>query len=269
MRRRVTSRWPVGTEGVGGRRARRRRACRGTSCARCWSGWTWPLSSAAVVSAARPTCATGTRSVGCTSWSGRLEVSCALASLGPAQATGEQLAELLRRHWEIEDRMHYVRDFSYDEDRCRVYVRDLPRNLACLTKHRHLDHPRPAPIPLRAGGQPAFRGTPAGGSRLAAETALALARANARPACCRATPCEAYHHRCGAPVQSTAPGSANPRRAPPEQGHATPARAFPSRTKSDPTPSDESHPDQDVYLGIDQTRMTNGYSIWQTAKLSA
>ena len=27
----------------------------------------------------------------------------------------------------------YVRDFSYDEDRCRVYVRDLPRNLACLT----------------------------------------------------------------------------------------------------------------------------------------
>ena len=28
---------------------------------------------------------------------------------------------------------HYVRDFTYDEDRCRVWVRDLPRNLACLT----------------------------------------------------------------------------------------------------------------------------------------
>jgi len=62
-----------------------------------------------------------------------LEVSYALTSLGPAQATAEQLAELLRNHWEIENRLHYVRDFSYDEDRCRAYVRDLPRNLACLT----------------------------------------------------------------------------------------------------------------------------------------
>ena len=24
-------------------------------------------------------------------------------------------------------------DFTYDEDGCRVWVRDLPRNLACLT----------------------------------------------------------------------------------------------------------------------------------------
>ena len=61
------------------------------------------------------------------------EVSYALTSLGPAQATPEQLAELLRNHWQIENRLHYVRDFTYDEDRCRVYVRDLPRNLACLT----------------------------------------------------------------------------------------------------------------------------------------
>ena len=61
------------------------------------------------------------------------EVSYALTSLGPQQATPEQLAALLRNHWEIENRLHYVRDFTYDEDRCRVYVRDLPRNLACVT----------------------------------------------------------------------------------------------------------------------------------------
>ncbi len=61
------------------------------------------------------------------------EVTYALTSLGPAQATAEQLAALLRNHWEIENRLHYVRDFTYDEDRCRVYVGDLPRNLACLT----------------------------------------------------------------------------------------------------------------------------------------
>ena len=61
------------------------------------------------------------------------EVSYALTSLGPRQATPQQLANLLRNHWQIENRLHYVRDFTYDEDRCRVYVRDLPRNLACLT----------------------------------------------------------------------------------------------------------------------------------------
>ena len=61
------------------------------------------------------------------------EVTYALTSLGPEQATPKQLAELLRNHWHIENRLHYVRDFTYDEDRCRVYVRDLPRNLACLT----------------------------------------------------------------------------------------------------------------------------------------
>ena len=61
------------------------------------------------------------------------EVTCARTSLGIAQAIAEQLAALLRNHWEIESGLHYVRDFTYDEDRCRVYVRDLPRNLACLT----------------------------------------------------------------------------------------------------------------------------------------
>ena len=42
---------------------RRRHACRVASCARCWSGWTCPPGSAAVPSAARPTCSAGTRSV--------------------------------------------------------------------------------------------------------------------------------------------------------------------------------------------------------------
>ena len=39
------------------------------------------------------------------------------------------------RRWDrlVENRLHYVRDFTYDEDRCRAYVRHLPRNLACLT----------------------------------------------------------------------------------------------------------------------------------------
>ena len=62
-----------------------------------------------------------------------IEVNYALTSLTPDQASPEQLAALVRNHWHIENRLHYVRDFTYDEDRCRVYVRDLPRNLASLT----------------------------------------------------------------------------------------------------------------------------------------
>ncbi len=60
------------------------------------------------------------------------EVSSALTSLGTAQATAEQLAALLRNHWEIENGLHYVRVFTRGEDRCCAYVWDLPRNLPCL-----------------------------------------------------------------------------------------------------------------------------------------
>ena len=62
-----------------------------------------------------------------------IAVSYALTSLPAEQAPPAQLAALVRNHWHIENRLHYVRDFTYDEDRCRVWVRDLPRNLACLT----------------------------------------------------------------------------------------------------------------------------------------
>ncbi len=60
-------------------------------------------------------------------------VSSALTSLTAEQATPAQLAALIRSHWHIQNRLHYVRDFTYDAYRCRVWVRDLPRNLACLT----------------------------------------------------------------------------------------------------------------------------------------
>ena len=62
-----------------------------------------------------------------------IEVTYCLTSLGPERAGPEQVLALVRNHWHIENRLHYVRDFTYDEDRCRAYVRHLPRNLACLT----------------------------------------------------------------------------------------------------------------------------------------
>ena len=62
-----------------------------------------------------------------------IEVTWSLTSLGAEHAGPEELLDLVRNHWHIENRLHYVRDFTYDEDRCRAYVRHLPRNLACLT----------------------------------------------------------------------------------------------------------------------------------------
>lgn len=41
---------------------------------------------------------------------------------------------LLRNHCEIENRRYYVRDVTYDEDRCGANVLDLPYDLACLAK---------------------------------------------------------------------------------------------------------------------------------------
>ena len=43
-----------------------------------------------------------------------------VTSLPPDQATAEVVLALVRGHWSIENRVHHVRDVSYDEDRCRV-----------------------------------------------------------------------------------------------------------------------------------------------------
>ena len=55
-----------------------------------------------------------------------------LTSLPPEQATAELVLALVRGHWSIENRLHHVRDVSYQEDQCRTRTGHLPRNLACL-----------------------------------------------------------------------------------------------------------------------------------------
>ena len=61
------------------------------------------------------------------------EVTYSLTSLSPAEADSQRLMTLVRGHWEIENRLHHVRDLSWDEDRCRAHVGHLPRNLAAMT----------------------------------------------------------------------------------------------------------------------------------------
>ena len=67
--------------------------------------------------AAQVACIERTRWIG-----GKLSVETAyiITSLTATQAGPERLLELSRNHWAIENRLHYVRDVSFNEDRCRV-----------------------------------------------------------------------------------------------------------------------------------------------------
>ena len=55
-----------------------------------------------------------------------------VTSLRPEQADARQIGELVRGHWEIENRLHWVRDVTFDEDRSQVRTGSGPRALASL-----------------------------------------------------------------------------------------------------------------------------------------
>src|SRR3972149_4499035 len=55
-----------------------------------------------------------------------------VTSLSPAQADPARLLALNRGHWEIENRLHWVRDVTFDEDRCRIRKGAGPRVMATL-----------------------------------------------------------------------------------------------------------------------------------------
>lgn len=55
-----------------------------------------------------------------------------LTSLSPKQAAPEDLLRFRRGHWHIENRNHWVRDWTYDEDRSQVRCGNAPRVMATL-----------------------------------------------------------------------------------------------------------------------------------------
>lgn len=62
----------------------------------------------------------------------RREVAYAITSLSPQEATPRQLLTLWRGHWKIENQLHWVRDVTFDEDRCQVRSGSTPQVLAAL-----------------------------------------------------------------------------------------------------------------------------------------
>ena len=49
-----------------------------------------------------------------------VELAYLITSLPADEAAPEQLLQLIRDHWAIENRLHYVRDVTFLEDRCRT-----------------------------------------------------------------------------------------------------------------------------------------------------
>jgi len=60
------------------------------------------------------------------------EVRYLITSLGTAEASAQRLLELSRGHWGIENRLHWVRDVTFDEDRCQVRSGAAPQVMAAL-----------------------------------------------------------------------------------------------------------------------------------------
>lgn len=75
-------------------------------------------------------------------WKREVEVSFAITSAPPARADAVRLAQGLRGHWGIENKTHWVRDVTFDEDRCQVRSGAAPqaaatcRNLAIALLRR-------------------------------------------------------------------------------------------------------------------------------------
>lgn len=61
-----------------------------------------------------------------------IEIRFFVTSLAPEAASSERLLELVRGHWAIENREHYVRDRTFDEDRSQVRTKNGPRAMATL-----------------------------------------------------------------------------------------------------------------------------------------
>src|SRR5229473_1743559 len=62
----------------------------------------------------------------------RVEVVYGVTSLSPERATPGRVLELVRGHWAIENKSHWVRDVTFDADRSQVRCGTIPQVMAAL-----------------------------------------------------------------------------------------------------------------------------------------
>jgi len=62
----------------------------------------------------------------------RVEIQYAISSLSRERADAAFLLDHWRGHWGIENRLHWVRDVSFGEDKCQVKKGRGPHNLAAF-----------------------------------------------------------------------------------------------------------------------------------------
>ena len=62
------------------------------------------------------------------------EMAYGITSRAPAQADAQRLLEINRGHWTIENSCHYILDWNYDEDRCRIRTGYGPENITRLRR---------------------------------------------------------------------------------------------------------------------------------------
>ena len=61
-----------------------------------------------------------------------MEVVYGVTSLGSERASAGEILGLVRQHWVIENKSHWVRDVVYGEDHSQVRVGSMPQVMAAL-----------------------------------------------------------------------------------------------------------------------------------------
>ena len=60
------------------------------------------------------------------------EVAYGITSLSPEEAKPADILNIVRSHWKIENSLHWVRDVTFDEDRCRIRKGNGPHVMASI-----------------------------------------------------------------------------------------------------------------------------------------
>jgi predicted transposase YbfD/YdcC len=61
-----------------------------------------------------------------------IEIAYGISSLSTEEANAKKILRLNRGHWEIENRVHWVRDVIFDEDRSQIRTGNGPQVMATL-----------------------------------------------------------------------------------------------------------------------------------------